>query len=122
VGVAGRTILLLAAAYNLAGGLGVLFLLDSIGPLIDFQDSGPALFRLFAGGTAVLFGIAYIAVSRNYQKNRPLLVYGTALKYWAFAIGALGFSQSWLSIQALLAFGAGNLVFAVLFTWLLARY
>jgi len=76
---------------------------------------------MFAGGTAVLFGIAYLAVWRNYRQNRPLLVYGTALKYWAFAISLFGFFTSSLSLQMLLLFGVGNLFFAVLFTHYLLR-
>ena len=76
---------------------------------------------MFVGGTAVLFGAAYIAVWQDYRRNRPLLVYGTVLKYWAFAISLFGFLTSSLSLQMLLLFGVGNLIFAVLFTRLLLR-
>jgi hypothetical protein len=81
----------------------------------------PALFRMFVGGTAMLFGIAYVAVWRDCAQNRPLLVYGTALKYWAFAISLFGFITSTLSLEVLLLFGVGNLIFAVLFTRHLIR-
>ena len=116
-----RNTLILAAAYNFGGGLIILLFLDSIGPLINFHDSGQGLFRMFAGGTAVLFGFVYISVFRNYPKNRPLLVYGTALKYWVFLISVFGFSFADLSLQVLLLFGGINLVFAVLFTRYLAH-
>jgi hypothetical protein len=76
---------------------------------------------MFVGGMAVLFGAAYIAVWRDYQQNRPLLVYGTILKYWACAISLFGFITSNLSIQMLLLFGIGNLIFAALFTHCLLR-
>ena len=76
---------------------------------------------MFVGGTAVLFGAAYIAVSRDYRRNRPLLVCGTVLKYWAFAISLFGFLTSGVSLQVLLLFGAGNLIFAALFTRYLLR-
>jgi len=76
---------------------------------------------MFVGGTAILFGAAYIAVLRNYRENRPLLVCGTALKYWAFAISLFGFFTSGLSPQVLLAFGVGNLLFAAMFTYYLLR-
>jgi len=76
---------------------------------------------MFVGGTAVLFGAAYIAVLRDYRRNRPLLVCGTVLKYWAFAISLFGFLASNLSLQVLLLFGIGNLIFAVLFTHYLLR-
>jgi len=116
-----QTTLILAAIFNITGGLAILFLQRFIAPLIHFNDFGPGLFRMFVGGTAVLFGAAYIAVWRDYRQNRPLLVYGTALKYWAFAISLFGFLKSDLSLQVLLLFGVGNLIFAVLFTHYLLR-
>ena len=116
-----RTTLILAAIYNITGGVALLFLPRLIAPLIHFNDSGPGLFRMFVGGTAVLFGAAYIAVLRDYRRNRPLLVYGTVLKYWAFAISLFGFLTSSLSLQVLLLFGIGNLIFAALFTRYLLR-
>jgi hypothetical protein len=116
-----QTTLILAAIFNIIGGLTILFLQRFIAPLIHFDDSGPGLFRMFVGGTAVLFGAAYIAVWRDYRQNRPLLVHGTVLKYWAFAISLFGFLTSSLSLQVLLLFGVGNLIFAVLFTHYLLR-
>lgn len=117
-----RVTLIAAAAYNILGGVGILFLLPSIAPIIHFDPTGPALFRMFTGGTAVLFGIAYLAVSKDYWRNRPLLVCGTALKLWAFAISVFGYMTSALSPEVLLLFGVGNLLFAALFTrYLLAR-
>ena len=116
-----QTILILAAIYNIAGGLTILFLLQFVGPWIHFTAFGPGLFRMFAGGTAVLFGSAYIAVLRDYRRNRPLLVCGTVLKYWAFAISLYGFLTSSLSLEVMVLFGLGNLIFAALFTRCLAR-
>jgi hypothetical protein len=113
--------LYLAAAYNILGGLTILFLMRAVGPLIHFQDYGPPLFRLFAGGTAVLFGAAYVAIATNFDANRKLLVCGTVLKYWAFAISLWLFVSSGISIQVLAAFGGGNLVLALLFTYFLWR-
>lgn len=109
--------LFLAAAYNIIGGLTILFFLPFVGPLIQLHDYGHPLFRLFVGGTAVLFGTAYIAVATNYHANRPLLVYGTVLKYWAFAISLWLFLASDISVAILVSFGCGNLAFAVLFTY-----
>ena len=116
-----QTTLILAAIYNIIGGVTLLFLLRFVAPLIHFNDFGPGLFRMFVGGTAVLFGVAYLAVLRDYPRNRPLLAYGTVLKYWAFAISLFGFLTSSLSLQVLLLFGVGNLIFAVLFTHYLLR-
>jgi len=67
---------------------------------------------MFVGGTAILFGAAYMAVWRDYWVNRPLLICGTILKYWVLAISPFGFLTSGLSLQVLLVFGVGNLVFA----------
>ena len=117
-----QTTLILAAIYNIIGGVTILFLFGVIAPLIQLNDLGPGLFRMFAGGTAVLFGAAYISVWRDYRRNRPLLIYGTVLKYWAFAISLFGFLSSRLSIQVLLLFGGGNLAFATLFTYYLLRH
>jgi len=116
-----RITLMLAAVYNIIGGVTTLFFLRLVAPLIHFNDSGPGLFRMFVGGTALLFGAAYIAVLRNYRENRPLLVCGTVLKYWAFGISLFGFLTSSLSLQVLLLFGIGNLVFAALFKHYLLR-
>ena len=116
-----QTTLILAAIYNIIGGVTILFLLRLIAPLIHFNDVGPGLFRMFVGGTAGLFGVAYMAVWRDFRQNRPLLIYGTVLKYWAFAISLFGFLTSTVSLQVLLLFGVGNLIFAVLFTRYLLR-
>jgi len=69
----------------------------------------------------LLFGTAYIAVWRDYQRNRPLLVCGTVLKYWAFAISLFGFLTAGLSVQVMLLFGVGDLIFAALFRYYLPR-
>ncbi len=117
-----QTTLILAAIYNIAGGITILFFLVLVAPLISFHDYGPPLFRMFAGGTAVLFGAAYLAVRKNYARNRPLLLYGTVLKYWAFAIALYGFVFLDISLAVLLSFGCGKLIFAVLFTYYLVTH
>lgn len=114
--------LILAAIYNITGGLAILFFLGVLGPMIHFNDFGSGLFRMFVGGTAVLFGVAYLAVWRDYGRNRPLLVYGTALKYWAFLISLFGFVTSTVSLPVLLLFGVGNLIFAIVFTGFLRQH
>jgi hypothetical protein len=111
----------LAAAYNIAGGLAILFFLPLLAPLIRFEDSGQPLFRLFAGGTAVLFGAAYFSAAGNYSANRRVLVYGAVLKYWAFAISVWLFLSSRISLPVLIGFGGGNAAFAALFTYHLLR-
>ena len=114
-----RPTLLCAGAYNLTGGFLIIFLLDAIGPLMDFTNPGSMLFRLFVGGTAITFGIGYWNLGREWERGSGFLYYGAGLKYWAFIISTHCFFFSGLSLQMLLAFGLPNLVFAVLFTRIL---
>ena len=111
--------LLSAAVYNITGGLLIIFLLDWIGPFVDFMNPGSMLFRLFVGGTAITFGIGYLNLGRGREGGNRFLYYGAGLKYWAFIISTYGYLSSDLSLQMLLAFGLPNLVFAVLFTRIL---
>jgi len=115
-----KRILLSAAVYNITGGFLIIFLLDRIGPFVDFTNPGSTLFRLFVGGTAITFGIGYLNLGRGREGERGFLYYGAGLKYWAFIISTYCFLSSGLSLQMLLAFGVPNLVFAVLFTRILA--
>lgn len=111
--------LLSAAVYNISGGILIIFLLDWIGPFVDFTNPGSMLFRLFVGGTAITFGIGYLNLGRGRGEGSSFLYYGAGLKYWAFIISSYCFLFSDLSIQMVLAFGVPNLVFAILFTRIL---
>ena len=115
-----KRILLSASVYNITGGLLIIFLLDRIGPFVDFTNPGSILFRLFVGGTAITFGIGYLSLARGREGGTSFLYYGAGLKYWAFIISTYCFLFVDLSLQMLLAFGLPNLVFAVLFTRILA--
>ncbi len=108
--------LLSAAVYNITGGILIIFLLDWIGPFVDFTNPGNLLFRLFVGGTAITFGVGYLNLGRGQEKGSGFLYYGAGLKYWAFVISVYCFFFSGLSILMVLAFGLPNLVLAVLFT------
>ena len=114
-----KQILFSASVYNITGGFLIIFLLDRIGPFVDFANPGSMLFRLFVGGTAITFGIGYLNLGRGQERGGGFLYYGAGLKYWAFIISTYCFLFSDLSIQMLLAFGLPNLVFAVLFTRIL---
>ena len=50
-----------AAVYNITGGFLIIFLLDKIGPFVDFTNPGSMLFRLFVGGTAITFRSIYLS-------------------------------------------------------------
>ena len=114
-----KQILFSASVYNITGGLLIIFLLDRIGPFVDFTNPGSMLFRLFVGGTAITFGIGYLNLGRGREGGNRFLYYGAGLKYWAVIISTYCFLSSDLSLQMLLAFGLPNLVFAVLFTRIL---
>lgn len=116
-----RPILLAAAAFNISGGILLLFLLEHVAPLLDFAPLGNMLFRLFVGGTAVTFGIGYLRLALRPDEGLRFLYYGAGLKYWAFLASLYSFAFADLSLAMLLLFGCANLVFAVLFTGLLLR-
>jgi hypothetical protein len=113
--------LFLAAVYNIFTGLTILFLLGALGPLIESYSYVPPLFRMLAGGTAVLFGIAYLAVLNDYSRNKPLMILGMALQYWVFAISLAAFRTSDVSVEVFAFLGGGNFLFALLFTYQLWR-
>ena len=106
----------LAAIYNISGGLGILFCLELLAPLVGLTTGGPLLFRLFVGGTAITFGLAYAYCARSARPQTALLAFGTGLKYWAFTAALLAYLLHDLSLTMLLIFGVANLIFALLFT------
>jgi hypothetical protein len=114
-----KAILLLASAYNLSGGLSIVFLLDALAPLVGMAHTGNMLFRLFVGGTAITFGLAYLYVARSGKYREPILFFGTGLKYWAFVAAIVSYAFYDLSLAMLLLFGVANLSFALLFTLIL---
>jgi hypothetical protein len=116
-----KLILNAAALYNLAGGLSIIFLLEVTGPLVGFAPDGNMLFRLFVGGTAITFGLAYGYVARTSAYGSALLAFGTGLKYWAFVASLISHLFFGLSLAMLLLFGVPNLIFAVLFSMVLRR-
>ena len=111
-----KVTLILAAVYNIGGGLAIIFLLERIAASVHLEELGHMLFRLFTGGTAFVFGVAYASISKSYDRNRLVLTCGTALKYWAFLASLYCFLYYELSVEVLVLFGGINLVFAVLFT------
>lgn len=114
-----KAVLLLASVYNVLGGLTIIFLLEVLAPFIGFEPRGNMLFRLFAGGTAITFGIAYFQLAYSGTFRTPILFFGNGLKYWAFIAALWCYLFFDLSISVLLGFGVGNLCFALLFTRIL---
>jgi hypothetical protein len=129
--------LLGAAAYNLVGGGALLLVL--IGILLGICTPPPSLSSsghelpfqlllissLFVGWTAVIFGWGYRQSARGKVHAQTFLLYGGAMKYGVFAIGATSFFLLPDDVQ-LIGFplpvvvfvlgGLINLLFAVLFS------
>jgi hypothetical protein len=114
-----KVVLLLASAYNIGGGVAIIFFLGALAPLIGFEPSTNMLFRLFVGGTTITFGIAYFNLTKAETYRAPILFYGTGLKYWAFVAALVSFLFFGLSASVLVLFGVVNLCFALLFTLIL---
>ena len=62
--------LILAALFNIGAGLAIIFMFDQIEHWVDIKDANIPLFRLFMGGTAVTFGVAYAMISGSPGENR----------------------------------------------------
>lgn len=114
-----KIVLTLASIYNFIGSFGIIFFLDPLAPLIDFEPTGNMFFRLFVGGTGITFGLAYVHVLRSGTYRSPLLFLGAGLKYWAFIAALVSYRFFGLSLSVLFMFGLLNLCFAVLFTLIL---
>lgn len=71
--------------------------------------------KLFAAGTAATFGSLYLYLFINPEHVIPFLVFGAALKTWAFGLSALLRVRGRLEREPYLTFGVSNLVVAILF-------
>lgn len=71
--------------------------------------------KLFAAGTAVVFGSMYLYLFIEPEHVVPFLVFGAALKTWAFVLSALLRARSQLQPDPFWSFGVSNLVVALLF-------
>lgn len=116
-----RVVLASAAIYNLSGGIGIIFFLDTLAPILGFDPGSNMLFRLFVGGTAITFGLAYFYLCRSNVYRTPLLFFGTGLKYWAFVAAMVSYLFFGLPASVLVLFGFLNLCFAALFTIVLVQ-
>jgi len=110
-----KNIPLAGAIFNISGGVCVIFFLDLLSPFLTVDPSSNMIFRLFVGGTAVLFGVGYINVYRDPEQHVSMLKYGAALKFWAFIISIFCYFQYGLSLLMLAGFGLGNLILGIMF-------
>lgn len=115
---------LLAAAYNILGML--VFSKGFTNPVLEQQD--PALFSWLGQVSIVLWGLAYGAVARNYLQVPHLLlvffcekmVYVCAWLLWLSQHSSnlpQLFASSPLSALFFAVYGAGDLLFGLMFLW-----
>src|SRR3712207_5077590 len=71
--------------------------------------------KLFAAGVAATFGALYLYLFLNTGDVIPFLVFGAALKTWAFVVSATLRAGGRLAAGPFLSFGVSNLVVAALF-------
>lgn len=122
-----NNILLIGAALNLFGGGGILLtMLIKIPysfPVLPSSDkinpSDYVLYRLFTSGTAFTFAAMYIYLYFQPAYAMPFLIFGMALKYWAFLASLVSFIFFKLPKDILITFGFLNLAAAILFTYYL---
>ena len=74
--------------------------------------------KLFVTGVAATFGSLYLYLFFNPEFIVPFLLFGAALKSWAFITSLFLFSRKILRIKAFAEFGISNGIVAVLF-WIL---
>jgi len=110
-----KNIPLVGAIFNISGGICIIFLLDLLSPYLTLEPSSNMIFRLFVGGTAIIFGAGYINVFQNPKRHASMLIHGAVLKIWAFIISVFCYSQYGLSLLMLIGFGFGNLILGILF-------
>ncbi len=71
--------------------------------------------KMFAAGTAATFGAFYLYLFINPRYVIPFLVFGAALKTWAFILSAILRVRGRLAREPFLVFGGSNLLVATLF-------
>jgi hypothetical protein len=71
--------------------------------------------KAFTAGAAATFGAFYLYLYRSEEPAFPLLVFGAALKTWAFVLSVILRKQNRLSRGDLVSFGVSNGIVAGFF-------
>ncbi len=122
-------ILLIGAGLNCFGGgailLSMLVKLPYSFPVLPSSDkinpSDYVLFRFFTAGTAFTFASLYLYLFFHPEYVMPFLIFGMALKYWAFMASLVSFIFYKLPKDILINFGFTNLAVALLFSYYIIR-
>ena len=71
--------------------------------------------KAFTAGTAATFGSFYLYLAATRKPAVPLLIFGAALKTWAFVLSVILRAQGRLDKANLLSFGMSNGIVGALF-------
>jgi len=108
-------VLLLGAAFNFYGAFTLLrTAIRAMAPAPGAFDPSLHL-TLFVAGTAAVFGSLYTYLFFHPEFVFPFLVFGAALKTWAFLLSLYLYVKRRVPRQLLLEFGVANGAIAVLF-------
>jgi hypothetical protein len=110
-----RIVLLLGVALNFVGGVQILF--SAMGALAAPGSAANQYlhFHFLAAGTALVFGSLYLYLYFHPAFVIPFLIFGAALKTWAFLLCAYLYSKRRLLRRTLFEFGVTNGIIAALF-------
>jgi len=109
-----RAVLLTGVALNWAGAAKLLREAWEERPPPRVPSDYPQL-KAFTAGTAATFGTYYLYLYLREEPVLPLLVFGAALKTWAFVLSAALRIQGRLDRANFLSFGVSNGLVAALF-------
>jgi hypothetical protein len=118
-----QAILLVGAALNWLGA--AKFFIETLFAVrVATNSSSPAeylQFKLFTAGTAAVFGSLYLYLYIHPVFVIPFLVFGAALKTWAFLLSLYLFLIGRLPRRTLFEFGVSNGIVGTLFWIYLLR-
>lgn len=117
-----RRVFLIAAIWNISGGLAAIFLFESNMTSLWgaeyiqlFYENRVALstYRLF-WALVIIFGVGYFIVSQDLTKNRAVIWMAVAGKLTVFIIWSYDYSIGAIQPAALIG-GTGDLIFTLIF-------
>lgn len=119
-----KVILLIGAVVNALGGISILSSMFSTVPYSfpklparsAINPNDYLLHRLFTAGTAFCFGSLYLYLYIHPEYAFPFLIFGMALKYWAFLSSLIAYVKSDLPVHLFVSFGLLNLIIALMFS------
>lgn len=115
-----RVLFAIAAAFNLAVGLGLLLFAHSLLPPLGMAAPENPLFLQLAAGLVAVLGVGYGMASRDPDANRGIVLLGAVGKAPVPLIVWLNLQAGHASAQ-IFALALGDLAFAAAFAVYLAR-